>query len=306
MIRRFWIQLISSFLTNSNIKGFFTGKIYTGFLKYGCVPTLNCYSCPGALFSCPVGAAQVVLASGGGLDPTAVHTLRDRAISILSGTPVFVIGFLSFVGALIGRASCGWFCPFGFLQDLLYRLPSPKLTAPKFLRDLKYLVLLGMVILMPLFWIDKSGIAEPSFCKLLCPAGTLEGGILLPLFDSDLRQSLGKLFAWKFSLLVIILVLSILFSRAFCSWLCPLGAFLSVFNFVSIFRLSLDPRKCVHCGICNKVCPSQLKVEDELDNLDCIRCLECSRACPKLAICVNSVFSQENPISEKDFQKSEN
>ena len=53
---RHGIQALWAFITNSHVTGFVTGKIYTGKLKNACVPGLNCYSCPGAVASCPIGA----------------------------------------------------------------------------------------------------------------------------------------------------------------------------------------------------------------------------------------------------------
>ncbi|MBF0501593.1 MAG: 4Fe-4S binding protein [Candidatus Riflebacteria bacterium] len=280
MIKRLWVQLTSSLIINANLKGFFTGGIYKGNGKYICVPVLNCYSCPGALGSCPVGAAQAVIASSGGLDPTAVHTWGERFKAIISGTPLYVIGLLAIVGSLIGRATCGWCCPFGFLQDLLNRIRSPKAVAPKFLRYGKYLFLIVTVIILPLFLVDQFGGGEPTFCKFICPAGTLQGGILLPLLNANLRAMLGKLFAWKMFVLVIILTLAIIFRRPFCRWICPLGAFLGPLNRVSCVRLSASDEGCVHCGACDRVCPTELSVLKEIDSPDCIRCLECVRVCP--------------------------
>jgi polyferredoxin len=281
MTIRTWVQGVTAVLTNAWLKGFVSGNIYDGPIKHVCVPTLNCYSCPGALFACPVGAVQVVLSAGGGLDPTAIHTWRDKLLNMLSGTPLLVIGLLTAVGALVGRASCGWACPFGWLQDLAQRVPGPKWTAPRFLRFGRYLVLLVLVILMPLFWVDAMGYSDPAFCKYLCPAGTLEGGILLPLLKPELRALLGKLFAWKLSILVFFLLAMVVWRRPFCSWACPLGAFLGPFNRVSAVRLEFDADACVHCGRCSKVCPSGLDVEKELDTAECVRCLECVEVCPK-------------------------
>lgn len=280
MISRPLTQLAATVLTNAQLKGFFTGNIYEGPLKRVCVPTLNCYSCPGALFSCPVGAAQVILAGGGGLDPTAIHTLSDKVWNVATGTPLFVVGTLFLVGALVGRATCGWLCPFGFLQDQLHRLPTPKWRAPKIFRLLKYLFLIVTVVLLPLLMVDSFGFGEPIYCKLVCPAGTLEGGILLPLLNPDLRAVLGKLFLWKVSLLVLFLIAMVVVRRPFCTWACPLGAFLAPFNRASFLRLEFDRSRCVHCGACNKVCVTALDVETEIDGLDCVRCLECAKPCP--------------------------
>ena len=302
-ISRFWVQLISALLTNGYLKGFITGKIYTGVTKHVCVPTLNCYSCPGALFSCPVGAVQVILAGGGGLDPSASHTIKERIFGILSGTPLFVVGFLTIVGGIFGRASCGWICPFGWLQDMLYSIPSRKIAAPKAMRSLKYVFLLVTVVLLPLLWVDKTGLSAPTFCEFICPAGTLEGGILLPLLNPDLRGMLGKLFAWKFFLLVAFLVLMVYFTRPFCSWICPLGAFLGPFNKVSVYQLGFAKDKCVHCGMCDRVCPTNLKVVDELDCNDCVRCLECAKVCSRGLIKFEAFGKAENTeLSENSSQ----
>ena len=55
------IQLYAALLTNANLKGFGTGYIYIGDTKYACVPGMNCYSCPGAVGACPLGALQNAL-----------------------------------------------------------------------------------------------------------------------------------------------------------------------------------------------------------------------------------------------------
>lgn len=55
------IQLLAAALTNGYLVGFMKGKIFTGRTKQICVPVLNCYSCPGALGACPIGAMQAVL-----------------------------------------------------------------------------------------------------------------------------------------------------------------------------------------------------------------------------------------------------
>ena len=57
---RLLIQSLSFAFSNGYVKGFTAGKIYKGELKNFCHPGLNCYSCPGALFSCPIGALQTV------------------------------------------------------------------------------------------------------------------------------------------------------------------------------------------------------------------------------------------------------
>ena len=60
---RLWVQVMFTALTNGYVLGFLDGKIYKGSSKRFCVPGLNCYSCPGAVGSCPIGSLQAVLGS---------------------------------------------------------------------------------------------------------------------------------------------------------------------------------------------------------------------------------------------------
>lgn len=287
---RFLTQAISTLVSNAYLKGLQAGSLYTGNLKHICVPTLNCYSCPAAMYSCPIGALQVTIAGAGGLDLTAFHTIGARLSAIATSLPLLVIGFLMLTGGLIGRAACGWLCPFGWLQELLNRIPSPKFNGPEFLKYLKYVILIVFVFLLPAFWLDEFDGGSPTFCKYICPAGTLEGGLPLAYLQPGLRSQLGWLFTWKTSLLALILLLSVFFRRPFCRWLCPLGAFYAPFNRVSIFRINFDKASCIECGACTRKCPVSLDVPRQIDNAECLRCLECRAACPKSLISTCSVI----------------
>lgn len=271
---RFWAQAVATFASNAYLTGFKSGNIYTGALKHGCVPSLNCYSCPSALFSCPIGAIQVIVSGAGGLDLTAIVT----------SIPFLVIGFLSLIGGVVGRAACGWVCPFGWFQELLNKIPSPKFNGPVFLKYLKYFILIVFVFLLPAFWLDEYDGGSPTFCKYICPAGTLEGGLPLAVLQPGLRSQLGWLFAWKASLLALIIVLAVFFKRPFCRWVCPLGAFYGPFNKVSLYKLEFDKACCIECGACSRNCPVSLDVPRELDSAECLHCLECVDACPKTLI----------------------
>lgn len=268
---RHGIQALWAFLTNSYLIGFTQGKIYQGKLKNLCVPGLNCYSCPGALGSCPIGALQAVIGSWN------------------FKLAFYVSGFLIFVGALIGRFACGWLCPFGLIQDLLHRLPFPKklktFRGDKLLRKLKYVILVLFVILLPMFLTDILGQGSPYFCKLICPAGTLEGGIPLVLLNPLMRSAIGFLYAWKNLLLVITILLSVLIYRPFCKYICPLGAVYSLFNRISVFRYRVDKNACISCKACSRACKMNCDPTQNANDAECIRCGLCKKACPTGAIC---------------------
>lgn len=268
--KRHKIQAIWAFVTNSYLLGFVQGKIYKGKLKNFCVPGLNCYSCPGAVGACPIGAMQAVIGNW------------NFKIAF------YVAGFLIFVGAVMGRFVCGWLCPFGLIQDLLHKIYFPKkidtFRGDKLLRKLKYVILVVFVILMPMFLVDILGQGAPYFCKLICPAGTLEGGLLLVLLNQSLRSAVGWLYTWKIIILILTIILSILIYRPFCKYICPLGAVYSFFNSVSIFRYRVDKEKCIDCGICVDVCKMQVNPLKNMNDLECIRCGACKKACPVKAI----------------------
>ncbi len=228
------------------------------------MPGLNCYSCPAASGACPIGAFQAVVGSS------------------KFSFSYYITGFLILLGVLLGRFICGFLCPFGWFQELLHKIPTKKLSTKKLkpLTYLKYAVLLVMVFLLPAFLVNDVGMGDPFFCKYLCPQGVLEGAIPLSLANAGIRAALGKLFTWKFSILLSVIVLSVLFYRPFCKWLCPLGAFYALFNRVSLFQMKVDKNKCISCGKCARACKMDVDVTKTPNHTECIRCGMCIRACP--------------------------
>ena len=265
---RGWVQAGATLLSNLHLPNFLKGSLYQGAGKAVCVPGLNCYSCPAASGSCPIGALQA-----------AVGSPQYRF-------SYYIVGFLLLLGMLLGRAICGFLCPFGWLQELLHKIPTKKFSSQKLkpLRYLKYGILVVMVCMLPVLAANDVGIGDPFFCKYLCPQGVLEGAIPLSLVNPSIRAALGKLFSWKLSILLTIIVLSVLFFRPFCKWLCPLGAFYALLNRMSLFRMQVDRDKCVSCGKCAKACKMDVDVTKTPNHTECIRCGMCARACPTCAV----------------------
>ncbi|MDR3119882.1 MAG: 4Fe-4S binding protein [Clostridiales bacterium] len=265
-----FIQSIAAVAANAKIFGFFTGKIWQGNSKVVCVPGLNCYSCPGAVGAWPIGALQAVL--GGNK-----HNFS-----------FYVVGILILFGALLGRVICGFLCLFGFIQDLLYKIPTPKLKVPQKidqpLRRLKYVSLAIPVIALPILLTNQFGIAPPYFCQWICPVGTLEGGIPLVLGNESLRSMLGFLFSWKMGILVFTILTSMLIYRPFCKYLCPLGAVYALFNRFSFYRMNVDETKCTGCKACEKKCKMNVEITKNINSPECIRCGDCKSVCKQGAI----------------------
>lgn len=263
------VQLACAALFNGYAAGFGKGRIFTGPSKMVCVPVLNCYSCPGALGACPIGALQA-------------------AVGARHHFPFYVLGTLMLFGVALGRAVCGLMCPFGLVQDLLHKLPVPKLDVPERLdrpaRYVKYGVLTLLVVGLPALLGLGGGVAPPLFCKYLCPAGTLEGGLPLLAANPSLRQAAGLLFSWKVLVLAAILALSAAVHRPFCKYLCPLGAFYALFHRFSFYQMGLDKAKCVGCKQCERSCPMGVEVTKSIQSPECIRCGKCKAVCPTGAI----------------------
>lgn len=266
---RRWIQLLWLFLANGYWGFPRSGTLYQGPLKVLCSPGLNCYSCPASTTFCPIGSLQQLL---GGV------RMSLQAGQLYVGT--YVLGCMGLLATAGGRFICGWACPFGLIQEWLYRIPGPKYVLPPWLRWGKYLVLLGMVIALPLLVIDDFGMGKPWFCTWLCPAGTLEAGIPMLLLNPDLRPAAGLLYGYKLVLLAILLLWSVVTSRPFCRTLCPLGAFYGLFNRFSLIQLKFNADNCTKCGACHRVCPVDIRVDETPNSGECIRCLRCcTEAC---------------------------
>ena len=267
---RSWIQASATLASNAYLRGFIQGRIYSGPMKTVCVPGLNCYSCPGAVGSCPIGALQAVI------------TGNKHNFSF------YVVGMLLLFGVLMGRIVCGFLCPFGWLQELLNKIPGRKLRIPKKvdrpLRLFKYGVFLIFVLALPMFAVDAFKLGTPWFCKWICPAGTLEGGIPLIATNESLRTGLGFTFWWKMLLLLFTIVFSMLVYRPFCRYVCPLGAFYSLFNRWSLCQLECDQNRCTSCGRCERACPMEVAETRNLNSPECIRCGRCVHACSEGAI----------------------
>jgi ferredoxin-type protein NapH len=266
-MKRKLIQWTTMLLTNSYLTGFLQGKIYKGPLKSVCVPGLNCYSCPGAAGACPIGSLQAVIGS------------------MKYNFSFYVTGILMSFGLLFGRFVCGFLCPFGLIQELFYKIPSPKIKNPwRRPQAIKYVILAVFVIGMPLIFINSAGLSSPAFCAYICPSGTLTAAIPLLLANAPLRQVISSLFYLKLTIAALVIIGSLFIYRFFCRYLCPLGAIYALFNRISLYQLRLDVVKCNKCGACRSVCKMGVDPSENLQSMDCIRCGDCVSVCPTNAL----------------------
>jgi polyferredoxin len=260
------VQVLAMLLYNLNLPGFAEGSIWQGASKAVCVPGLNCYSCPGAVASCPIGSLQAALIASD-------HRL-----------PLYMVGTVLAFGALFGRTVCGWLCPFGLIQELLYKIPLPKIGKGAWSRALsygKYVVLFVCVIAIPMLLARFTEVGSPFFCAWLCPAGTLEAGLPLVAANTALRDLIGFQFWWKLGLLIAVLAACVFIYRPFCRFLCPLGALYSFFNRFALLRYRVDPARCASCGTCTATCKADVR---QVSDRECVQCGECAKHCEHQAI----------------------
>lgn len=224
-------------------------------LKQAPTCVFHCDACPLAGFACPIGTLARF---------SSAHML-----------PLLTIGVLVVVGMAVGSLVCGWACPFGFLQDLLGRIPTPKVRLPNWLGLGRYMVLLTLVLWIPY----QFGQESPLYVCSVCPAGAVEAS--LP--RAGMAAAAGETIYWmspqKAIITGVILIAALFVHRPWCTVLCPLGGILALFNRFSLFYLRFEASGCSECNLCRSRCKYGVKVDQSINNTSCIRCLECT-ACP--------------------------
>jgi hypothetical protein len=114
----------------------------------------------------------------------------------------------------------------GLLQELLFKFKTPKIKKSNITRAfsyLKYVILVVFVIILPVMYM-YANIPLPAFCKYICPAGTLEGGVPLVFMDERLQALLGTLFSWKILILILVIGTAVFIFRSFCGFKLHYGA----------------------------------------------------------------------------------
>jgi len=228
--------------------------------QYVCVPVLNCHSCPIAINACPIGVLG--------------HLTEWRYF------PAYVLGLVFGTAAVFGRFLCGWVCPFGFFQDLLYRVPLRKFRIPRGLKYVKYGLLAVTVFAVPYF-LDVFNWG--FFCRL-CPQATLESAI--PRWaDGSTKMEAGPAAA-RLAVLAAVILLAITSERFFCRVICPIGALVAPWGKVSPMRVQRNTETCIHCQRCDRVCPMDLQPSIQTGEAvtktsgECIVCSQCTHVCP--------------------------
>ena len=232
--------------------------------------------------------------------------------------PFYLIGIFILIIIFTSRIFCGWICPIGTIQDVCAAIPTKKRTVKisrgilnhKSLLKIKYVIVIFVLLLVVPLAISAT-INWEFYNELRANLGDFGqkplsyfslSEFIFVFFPDLIRQiiemrSIAPIFA-NFLVFIIsifyivILILSVWYPRIYCRYFCPFAAIASVISEYSFLKLSRSPVKCVgrvECGICERVCPKQIRILDEPFEFftgkgECNLCLKCKESCPYKAI----------------------
>ncbi len=240
--------------------------------------------------------------------------LLEYSFAFLSNgqIPYLLIGIIGVFGLFSGRIFCGWVCPSGFMQDLFSGFVSePKRLSVETDKSMKKIksVILGFLLLL-FFIIYFFFHTDPTtYAEWIANFGSMAHNgleyaslseflfVKTPDMLSNMFSSESSMFGstWKiilFLVYVVVLISSAYYPRFYCRYLCPYGAAIKIFSKHSFLKLQRLPTRCPgrkKCGVCEQVCPKQIRILDEgfsgfTGDGECNLCLDCVEKCPYDAI----------------------
>jgi len=211
----------------------------------------------------------------GGLETLLKYIAGGQFIKKIEPGTLVLFGGIVALGLVLSRFYCGWLCAFGALQGVFgwlgKKIFGRRFTVPRkldaLLRWVKYPVLVAII-----YFTWKTGELVIRPYDPLAAFGHMSAGL----------EAVWAEFAVGLVLLIVVLLLSMLYERAFCKYICPLGAVNAILSRLPLFRIKRVESTCISCAKCDRVCPMNVDVSHgtAVSSPECISCMECVSSCP--------------------------
>jgi ferredoxin-type protein NapH len=303
------------------------------------LPVLACYYPSGRSVTCPIWQMQSYIFPfydvGKGWDYFYTTPGLER-IAI-----VFVL--LIMMSIILGRLFCGWICPFGLYMDLMIRLRkvfrkphrSFSVKTNKALSQLRYVIIASFLVISVILGSQAlfgtqlvpqtqtngyvTDYFNAPFC-LICPmrplcvlgesaVGYMNASYVFSKTTGVLAEAGYYVTSINIIALILVTATALAFRRFWCR-ICPLGGLTALFSTftpfkqVALTKLQKDEEKCTKCGVCKRVCPTQVTevYEEKGGNVTvskCMLCFRCVEMCPyqdtlKVKFAGKTVFRSRN------------
>ena len=221
--------------------------------------------------------------------------------------PLVAIASIALFTLILGRATCGWICPFGLINDILGALGKKKKLSPQTTLGLwKFALSIAGLLLfidVSIYYNEVVGSSIKNYfgafgdapTTFIDPVTTLFSLLFWMTYSNKWPKDITGWFNlpaelyWRLFFLAIVIIGMLLIPRFYCKALCPLGAIMGLGSEFALLSIHISKGKCIECKACERACPMDIPIlsfidKGEVRHPQCIMCLKCMEVCPAKAI----------------------